>query len=179
VAKIPTADGRLLDLDCLRPSDIDFRVVATSLSNQCRWNGHVGDYESDVFYSVCEHSTLLSDYFRLRHPDKPLLAKWAHVHDAPEYLVGDVVRPLKSESFDAAEAKVARAVYARLDLVGDLPPEVKEADDRIRLDEAARFGIGWKGQGEPLGVRPYGVRPIVARGMWWQRGLDLFGQAWK
>ncbi len=171
-----TVDGRLFDLNAPKARDIDFAVIATALSHQCRYNGHVV-----AFYSVAEHSALLSDYFRLR--DKPLQAKWAHVHDAAEAYVGDLIRPLKRSlpAFADAEAKVAAAIYDRLGLVGPMPDEVIEADRRIIADEVARFvpASTWKPEGPPLGLRPYGMLPQAARHLWWNRGRDLFGAAWK
>jgi hypothetical protein len=180
MATVATADGRLLDVTALKPRDVDFRVVATSLSNQCRFNGHVCDFESEKFYSVAEHSAILSDYFVLR--GKRDLAKWAHVHDAAEYLVGDCIRPIKSAAFEEAEAKVASAIYARLGLVGDLPAEVKAADDALLIDEAYMFGLvgEWRpDRAKGLGLYPYGQTPIKARMRWYRRGLELFGdEAW-
>ena len=67
-----------------RPGDVRIADIAHSLSMQCRYGGH-----SPQFYSVAEHSVLLS---RRVSPENQL---WALMHDSPETYLKDTIRPIK------------------------------------------------------------------------------------
>jgi hypothetical protein len=109
-----------------RPDEISALDIAHALSLLCRYGGHV-----DRFYSVAEHSVLMSEAVAPEHALAALL------HDATEAYVVDVPRPLKRclPDYRAIEASVWGAICLRFRLAGDLPAEVKDADTRILLTE--------------------------------------------
>ena len=94
----------------------------------CRFNGHV-----DKFYSVAEHSVLVSHLV----PREDAL--WGLLHDASEAFVPDVPRPFKPiiTGFDEFESRLFYAAALHWDLPLELPESVKHIDRNIVADEAA------------------------------------------
>lgn len=132
-----------------RAEEIFIEDIAHSLSMQCRYAGH-----SILFYSVAEHSVLLSQ-------NAPAdLQLWALLHDAAEAYILDVIRPLKPNlpGYVEAEAHVMVEVCARFGLPFLMPKEVKRLDGAILRDEAmqnmAPCVTPWTfPEPEPLGVK--------------------------
>jgi len=119
--------GRRLDLLDPTPVDIEVSDIAHGLAFVARWNGQTcGDYP----YSVAEHSLLVADIFTRIAPKSP--AKWrlaALLHDAPEYVIGDVISPVKSAvgpGYGALEARLSAAIHLRFGLPAILPDVVKK-----------------------------------------------------
>jgi len=86
--------GRRLDLLDPTPLDIEVEDIAHGLSFVARWNGQTN---GEFPYSVAEHSLLVEQIFSksFKNPEK----KWclaALLHDAPEYVIGDMISPVKS-----------------------------------------------------------------------------------
>ncbi len=147
--------GRRLDLLDPTPVDIEIEDIAHGLAFVARWNGQtVGDWP----YSVAEHSLLVEEIFARLDPDVPL--RWrlaALLHDAPEYVIGDMISPVKAAvgpGYGALDARLSAAVHLRFGLPAVIPEKVKKAikrADRIsawleatqiagfRRDEADRF----------------------------------------
>ena len=86
--------GRRLDLLDPTPMDIEIEDIAHGLAFVARWNGQThGDYP----YSVAEHSLLVEQIYARLNPAAPV--KWrlaALLHDAPEYVIGDMISPVKA-----------------------------------------------------------------------------------
>ncbi|MEM6340645.1 MAG: HD domain-containing protein, partial [Pseudomonadota bacterium] len=86
--------GRRLDLLDPTPVDIEIEDIAHGLAFVARWNGQTkGEYA----YSVAEHSLLVENLFNRIVSDAA--AKWrlaALLHDAPEYVIGDMISPVKA-----------------------------------------------------------------------------------
>ena len=86
--------GRRLDL--LDPTAVDIEVedIAHGLAFVARWNGQtIGEFP----YSVAEHSLLVEEIFtRLNPKAKPAQRLIALLHDAPEYVIGDMISPVKA-----------------------------------------------------------------------------------
>jgi hypothetical protein len=144
-----------------RPEDVDPLDIAAALSMICRYGGH-----THRFYSVAEHCWLLS------HAVAPEHALWALLHDATEAYVGDMVRPLKRSmpEYAAAEDHLMRVICDRVGLPYECPAEVKEADNRILLDERAaltgRPPLPWhqdEASVQPLGVSIWALSPEAAK----------------
>lgn len=93
--------NRMIDLDDLKPSDIDVYDIAHSLSNNLRFNGH-----SRIPYSVAEHSVALS------YVVPPILAFPALMHDATEAYLGDIIAPVKSAfpAIGELEKRIAKVI---------------------------------------------------------------------
>lgn len=143
-----------------RVDEVDPIDVAHSLGHQCRYAGH-----TRRFYSVAEHCILMSLVMPTRE-----LALAALLHDAAEAYVVDVPRPLKRHlpGYAQIEDRVLGVVLQRFGVTFEraplgvggllvLPREVKQADDRILLDERAQLmappPASWALEHlEPLGV---------------------------
>jgi 5'-deoxynucleotidase YfbR-like HD superfamily hydrolase len=147
--------GRRLDLLDPTPVDIEIEDIAHGLAFVARWNGQtLGDYP----YSVAEHSLLVEEIFTRENPGIP--ARWrlaALLHDAPEYVIGDMISPVKAAvgpGYGALDERLSAAVHLRFGLPAQLPAAIKKtikAADRVSAwleavqiagftqDEADRF----------------------------------------
>lgn len=119
--------GRRLDLLDPTPVDIEIEDIAHGLAFVARWNGQTyGDYA----YSVAEHSLLVEEIFRRLYPKEP--AKWqmaALLHDAPEYVIGDMISPVKSavgSGYGDLDDRLTAAIHIRFGLPAKLPTTVKK-----------------------------------------------------
>lgn len=105
----------------LNPHEIDIDDIAHSLSLQCRFLGH-----TDAFYSVAQHSVLVSQIV------PPEDAIWGLLHDAAEAYLSDVPTPIKCAPemwfYRLAEAHLTTAVAHRFGLPPAIPDSVKRAD---------------------------------------------------
>jgi uncharacterized protein len=134
------------------------------LSMICRYGGHAIE-----FYSVAEHSVLMSNYFKDQGLDD--LAFAALFHDATEAYMGDMVRPLKFEMqfYRDTEGMLQRVIFHRFGLPLDMPWEIKDADLRITGDErnAVMLRREWSTDNLPLlGVPVYCWSPREAEEHW-------------
>jgi len=118
--------GRRLDLLDPTPMDIEIEDIAHGLAFVARWNGQTrGDYP----YSVAEHSLLVEEIFRRVAPEAPL--KWclaALLHDAPEYVIGDMISPVKSAvgpGYGELDDRLTAAIHLRFGLPAAIPKTVK------------------------------------------------------
>ncbi|MDJ0857469.1 MAG: HD family hydrolase [Dinoroseobacter sp.] len=123
--------GRRLDLLDPTPVDIEIEDIAHGLAFVARWNGQtVGDYA----YSVAEHSLLVEALYTRMIPQAP--AKWrlaALLHDGPEYVIGDMISPVKAAvgpGYEALDDRLAAAIHLRFGLPAVLPKAVKAAIKR-------------------------------------------------
>ena len=125
--------GRRLDLLDPAPLDIEIEDIAHGLAFVARWNGQtLGDYP----YSVAEHSLLVEDIFtRLNPRIGPRWQLAALLHDAPEYVIGDMISPVKAAigpDYSALDERLTAAVHLRFGLPAHLPAaikrEIKRAD---------------------------------------------------
>jgi uncharacterized protein len=119
--------GRRLDLLDPTPVDIEIEDIAHGLAFVARWNGQTrGDWP----YSVAEHSLLVEQIFaRLgAYPAKWQLA--ALLHDAPEYVIGDMISPVKAAvgpGYGDLDLRLTAAVHLRFGLPSVLPLAIKRA----------------------------------------------------
>jgi len=119
--------GRRLDLLDPTPVDIEIEDIAHGLGFVARWNGQtLGDFP----YSVAEHSLLVERIHARLAPRAP--AKWrlaALLHDAPEYVIGDMISPVKSAigpDYADLEKRLAAAIHLRFGLPILLPVRVRQ-----------------------------------------------------
>ena len=119
--------GRRLDLLDPTPLDIEIEDIAHGLAFVARWNGQTrGDWP----YSVAEHSLLVEQIFA-RQSEQP--AKWrlaALLHDAPEYVIGDMISPVKSAvgpGYGELDLRLTGAVHLRFGLPAVIPAPIKKA----------------------------------------------------
>lgn len=130
--------GRRLDLLNPSPLDVEVEDIAHGLSRVARWNGQT---RGDWAFSVAQHCLLVEEICGLMKTDLP--AHWrlaALLHDAQEYVVGDLISPFKAAvgwSYKALEKRLSSAVFLRFGLPGELP---KTIEARIkRADQAAAY----------------------------------------
>jgi 5'-deoxynucleotidase YfbR-like HD superfamily hydrolase len=118
--------GRRLDLLDPTPVDIEIVDIAHGLAFVARWNGQT---QGDYAYSVAEHSLLVEQICARLKPDWP--AKWrlaALLHDAPEYVIGDMISPVKAAvgpGYGALDDRLAAAIHLRFGLPAVLPAPIK------------------------------------------------------
>jgi 5'-deoxynucleotidase YfbR-like HD superfamily hydrolase len=154
--------GRRLDLLDPTPLDIEIEDIAHGLAFVARWNGQtIGDYA----YSVAEHSLLVEQIYSLIQPKAHV--KWqlaAVLHDAPEYVIGDMISPVKNAvgpDYGALDARLTAAVHLRFGVPVTLPvsikAQIKRADKASAWLEAVRIA----GFGETEANKLFGV-PKVA-----------------
>jgi 5'-deoxynucleotidase YfbR-like HD superfamily hydrolase len=123
--------GRRLDLLDPSPLDIEIEDIAHGLAFVARWNGQT---RGEHAYSVAEHSLLVEEiYTRLVRDPEPRWRLAALLHDAPEYVIGDMIAPVKGAvgpGYAALDARLAAAVHLRFGLPAELPAAVKAAIKR-------------------------------------------------
>ena len=124
--------GRKLDILSPSPFDIEIEDIALGLSRVTRWNGQTtGKYP----YSVAQHSVLVEELFNIEYPD--LDKKWnlaALLHDAPEYVIGDLITPFKyalNNSYRFVEDNLMKAIYLRFGLTALLPRHIESKIKKI------------------------------------------------
>jgi uncharacterized protein len=140
--------GRRLDLLNPSPLDVEIEDVAHGLARVARWNGQtVGP---DIF-SVAQHSLLVEAIVVHLKADMPAAWRLAVLlHDAPEYVIGDIISPLKAvigDAYIAVEARLMAAVRLRFGLAAEPPAAlkrlIKRADRIAAFHEATRLaGFG-------------------------------------
>lgn len=117
--------GRRLDLLDPSPFDVEIEDIAHGLARVARWNGQTKGAHA---FSVAEHSVLVEDIVVQLRPDIP--TKWrlaALLHDAPEYVVGDLISPFKAAiglDYKALELRLLAAIHIRFALPPDLPKSI-------------------------------------------------------
>ena len=136
--------GRRLDLLDPTPMDIEIEDIAHGLAFVARWNGQT---HGDFAYSVAEHSLLVETLFARIEPKAP--AKWrlaALLHDAPEYVIGDMISPVKAAvgpGYGALDERLTAAIHIRFGLPAQIPAaikkKIKEADRISAWMEATRI----------------------------------------
>ena len=119
--------GRRLDLLDPTPLDIEIEDIAHGLSFVARWNGQTS---GNFPYSVAEHSLLVEQIFSKSF--KKSEKKWclaALLHDAPEYVIGDMISPVKSTigiGYQSLENRLTSAINLRFGLPTKIPDNVKK-----------------------------------------------------
>jgi len=136
--------GRRLDLGDPSPFDIEIEDIAHGLARVARWNGQTN---SKFAFSVAQHSVIVEQIARLLKPDLPL--RWqlaALLHDAPEYVIGDMISPFKAmlgSQYKEIESRLEKAVHLRFALPPELPKTVsrliKRADRMCAWFEAGQI----------------------------------------
>jgi 5'-deoxynucleotidase YfbR-like HD superfamily hydrolase len=118
--------GRRLDLLDPTPVDIEIDDIAHGLAFVARWNGQT---QGEYAYSVAEHSLLVEEIHRKLQPNAP--EKWhlaALLHDAPEYVIGDMISPVKAavgRAYEDLDIRLTAAIHLRFGLPAVLPKMVK------------------------------------------------------
>lgn len=136
--------GRRLDLGDPSPFDVEIEDIAHGLARVARWNGQTN---SRFAFSVAQHSLIVEQIARYLKPN--LALRWqlaALLHDAPEYVIGDMISPFKAmlgEGYKVVEKRLETAVHLRFGLPSELPKTVhhliKRADRMCAWFEAQQI----------------------------------------
>jgi 5'-deoxynucleotidase YfbR-like HD superfamily hydrolase len=118
--------GRRLDLLDPSPMDIEIEDIAHGLARVARWNGQtIGEHPM----SVAQHSVVVEEIVAHVEPDiEPRWRLAALLHDAAEYVIGDMISPFKTAlglDYQAFEDRLSAAIHIRFGLPARLPPRVK------------------------------------------------------
>jgi hypothetical protein len=127
--------GRRLDLLDPSPMDIEIEDIAHGLARVGRWNGQtVGDHP----FSVAQHSVVVEEI--AVHLQPALAPRWrlaALLHDAPEYVIGDMISPFKQAlglDYRAFEERLQTAIHLRFGLPATTPANIR---DLIKTSDGA------------------------------------------
>lgn len=125
--------GRRLDLLDPSPFDIEIEDIARGLARVARWNGQTS---GDHAFSVAEHSVVVEHLFTTLNPKSSREDRLtALLHDAAEYVIGDMISPFKSAlgiDYKAFEARLEEAIHLRYGLspkmASALKKKIKQCD---------------------------------------------------
>ncbi|MCB1437667.1 MAG: HD family hydrolase [Rhodobiaceae bacterium] len=158
--------GRRLDLLNPSPLDIELEDIAHGLARVARWNGQtIGAHP----FSVAQHSLLVERLAVAFAPE--LEARWrlaALLHDAPEYVIGDLISPFKAAvglDYKAFEIRLLDAIHIHFGLPPALPARIaaliKRADKAAAYLEATRLAGFSEGEAASFFSRPRGLNTSV------------------
>ncbi|MFM8940863.1 MAG: YfbR-like 5'-deoxynucleotidase [Phenylobacterium sp.] len=152
--------GRRLDLLDPSPLDIEIEDIAHGLARVARWNGQT---TGDHAFSVAQHSLVVEDICLHLRPD--LDPRWrlaALLHDASEYVIGDMISPFKAAlgyDYKVIEHRLEQAIHIRFGLPARTPAEIrkliKTADRVCAFFEAVQLA----GFGREESVTLFGAPP--------------------
>lgn len=130
--------GRRLDLLDPSPLDVELEDIAHGLARMARWNGQtVGDHA----YSVAQHCLLVREIAARMQPRIDAAGRLAALlHDAPEYVIGDLISPFKAAiglDYKAFETQLLQVIHVRF----GLPVQLSAARRALikRADRAAAY----------------------------------------
>jgi uncharacterized protein len=154
--------GRRLDLLDPSPLDIEIEDIAHGLARVARWNGQT---RGDHIFSVAQHTLLTEEIARRRTGGGDRrLALALLLHDAPEYVIGDMISPFKvviGGAYKAVEHRLLEAIHLRFGLPRELPAEIvaiiKAADRGAAFLEATTLA----GFSAAEARRLFGPRPAL------------------
>src|SRR6202790_809685 len=155
--------GRRLDLLDPSPLDIELEDIAHGLARVARWNGQT---KGAHIFSVAQHCLLVEALARLRATRLDRGGRLAVLlHDAPEYVIGDMISPFKAViggAYRAVERRLLVAIHVRFGLPPELPAEIhaiiKAADRGAAFLEATALA----GFGVVEARRLFGPRPVLS-----------------
>jgi 5'-deoxynucleotidase YfbR-like HD superfamily hydrolase len=118
--------GRRLDLIDPSPLDIEVADIAHGLARVARWNGQTSGAH---IFSVAQHTLLVEAVMRAQNPRiDARLRLAALLHDAPEYVIGDMISPFKAVlggDYKAVEKRLLAAIHIRFGLPPQLSAEIE------------------------------------------------------
>jgi 5'-deoxynucleotidase YfbR-like HD superfamily hydrolase len=160
--------GRRLDLLDPSPLDVELGDIAHGLARVARWNGQT---EGAHIFSVAQHSLLVEAIARRGWPGLDHRARLALLlHDAPEYVIGDMISPFKAViggSYKTVERRLLTAIHLRFGLPARLPDSlekiIKRADQGAAFLEATRLAGFAPREALRLFGRPPTLSPTLER----------------
>src|SRR3569623_953501 len=138
--------GRRLDILDPSPVDVELTDIAHGLARVARWNGQTrGDYP----FSVAQHSVLVLEIFAAQSPEANAKGRlYALLHDAPEYVMGDIISPFKAAmggNYKEVENRLLGAIYLHFALNAAAPvaiqKKIKQADREATYHDAVLLAV--------------------------------------
>jgi uncharacterized protein len=160
--------GRRLDLLDPSPLDIEIEDIAHGLARVARWNGQT---DGEHAFSVAEHSLLVEAIAGELEPELDRRFRLAAlIHDAPEYVIGDLISPFKaalSLDYRAFEARLLGAIHLRFGLPAELPADIakliKRADKIAAYYEATSLAGFAREEARRFFGQPRGLSPALVK----------------
>jgi hypothetical protein len=150
--------GRRLDLLNPSPADIEIADIAHGLARVARWNGQTSGAH---IFSVAQHTLLVETVLREQLPEiDPSLRLAALLHDAPEYVIGDMISPFKAVlggDYKAVEKRLLAAIHIRF----GLPPVL--TDEATQQIKTADHGAAYLEATELAGFAQVEARRLFGR----------------
>nr|CAD6419942.1 HD family hydrolase [Rhizobium sp. Q54] len=135
--------GRRLDLLDPSPLDVEISDIAHGLARVARWNGQT---RGDHAFSVAQHCLVVEEIFRRCTGEDCRGRMMALLHDAPEYVIGDMISPFKSVvggGYKNVEHRLEAAIHLRFGLPAhpsrELKAQIKKADAIAAFFEATEL----------------------------------------
>jgi uncharacterized protein len=158
--------GRRLDLLDPSPLDIEIADIAHGLARVARWNGQTSGTH---IFSVAQHTLLVEAVMREQMPRVDASVRLAALlHDAPEYVIGDMISPFKAVlggDYKAVERRLLAAIHIRFGLPPALAPaverQIKEADKGAAFLEATGLAGFAEAEAKRLFGRDPGLPPAL------------------
>ena len=158
--------GRRLNLIEPSPLDIEIGDIAHGLARVARWNGQT---RGPHIFSVAQHTLLVEAVMREHTPRIDLTWRLAALlHDAPEYVIGDMISPFKAvlgEDYKAVERRLLSAIHLRFGLPSVLPDKItqtiKTADKGAAYLEATELAGFEPAEAKRLFGRDPGLSPAT------------------
>jgi len=158
--------GRRLDLLDPSPLDIELEDIAHGLARVARWNGQT---IGPAIFSVAQHSLLVETIFSEGEKATREEQLAALLHDAPEYVVGDMISPFKAvigSDYKAIERRLLSAIYVRFGLKASVPEalrkRIKQADQIAAYLEATQLAGFDEDEAKYLFGKPPVIKPDYA-----------------
>lgn len=151
--------GRRLDLLDPSPLDVEIEDIAHGLARVARWNGQT---QGPHIFSVAQHSLLVEKIAAKLHPDISRAERlFMLLHDAPEYVIGDMISPFKAvigEAYKSVENRILSAILLRYALPA-IPSQTvlklsKQADRTAAFFEAISLAGFTRAEAERIFGRP-------------------------
>lgn len=154
--------GRRLDLLDPSPMDVEIEDVAHGLARVARWNGQT---TGDFAFSVAQHSVMVEALCVIARPGMaPTERLLALLHDASEYVVGDMISPVKNAigvDYRGVEDRIQEAVHLRFGLPAKTPQRLKAEIKKADLQAARIEATGIAGFSEAEAKKLWGKPPNV------------------
>jgi 5'-deoxynucleotidase YfbR-like HD superfamily hydrolase len=160
--------GRRLDLLNPSPLDIEIADIAHGLARVARWNGQTNGAH---IFSVAQHTLLVEAVMREQAPRVDTRVRLAALlHDAPEYVIGDMISPFKAVlggDYKAVEMRLLSAIHIRFGLTpvlaDQITRQIKQADRGAAYLEATQLAGFAESEARRLFGRDPGLPEATAR----------------
>lgn len=158
--------GRRLDLLDPSPLDVEISDIAHGLARVARWNGQtIGDNA----FSVAQHSLIVEQIFVLLNPNSSAINRQvALLHDAPEYVIGDMISPFKAivgGDYKNVEKRLEEVIFLRFALPSSISKGLKTAIKRADKISAFYEAVVLAGFSEKEAAKLFGRPRGITRDM--------------